>query len=85
MQAASKLCACQLATVTSHMRLSAAPAAAQVIRNEEGMPAYAVPDHSFRWADASTDYYPVVTPCTEIDGQSLPVQGPGVLELRGER
>ena len=42
--------------------------AAQVIRNEEGMPATAVPDHSFRWADKSIDYLPVVTPCTDVDG-----------------
>ena len=42
--------------------------AVQVIRNEEGMPATAVPDHSFRWADKSIDYLPVVTPCADVDG-----------------
>ena len=43
-----------------------------MIRNAEGMPVYAQPDHSWRWADAAEGQYSVVTPCTADQGGPNP-------------
>lgn len=41
----------------------------EVIMDSNGTALYTVPDHSFRWADASEGYYSTVTPCTAVEGE----------------
>ncbi len=41
----------------------------QVIMDSNGTALYTVPDHSFRWADASEGYYSTVTACTADEGE----------------